>query len=115
MSTNIFDAGSKLGVGARGLRSCDAIALPPRFDVARPPLSLKVRVAIRLRTEGNGSDRDRSRSRSDSHCFPRGRGLRRAFVADRLEPFQRAGDRDVRRARAAVHGRRERPPVADLL
>ena len=66
----------------------------------------------RLRQRVRRARRDGRRSPADAERVPRGRGVRRAVPADRLQPLHRPRDRDARRARAAVQGRRERPLAA---
>ncbi|MDQ3675527.1 MAG: aconitate hydratase, partial [Actinomycetota bacterium] len=55
MSTNSFDARSRLTVGERSVDIFRLDALQSRFDVARLPFSLKILLENLLRTEGNGS------------------------------------------------------------
>jgi len=55
MSENSFNARSVLAVGGRGYEIFRLAALPPRFDVARLPFSLKVLLENLLRTEGSGA------------------------------------------------------------
>ena len=62
------------------------------------------------RAGGNGS-----RSAADAQRVPRGRGLRRPLARRRLQPLHRARDRDARRPRPAVSGRRQRLLAADSL
>ena len=54
MSTNSFDARSRLTVGDRTVDIFRLDALASRFDVARLPFSLKILLENLLRTEGNG-------------------------------------------------------------